>query len=125
MTLLSIASRMAYLSRLNYESGNVPFVVQETRRRLMWAIYTLDRFYSGGLPDFTVCPAESVHLTLPCNEMNFELEISTTTEPLQPVFPSVGNSGIGVFGFYIRMLDIRNRILWYYYIFMSTYYAEN
>jgi hypothetical protein len=55
MMLLFLASRMAYLTRLNYECNNMPFIVTETRRRLMWAIFVQDKFFSAGLMDFTLC----------------------------------------------------------------------
>ena len=48
--LLALASRAAYMLKLNKEDPGLPFVIQESRRRLMWSIYTSDRFSAGGVP---------------------------------------------------------------------------
>jgi hypothetical protein len=113
MTLLSIATRMAYISRLNYECENLPFVVRESRRRVMWALYIQDRFYSGGLPDFTLCGTGTIHLNLPCTETNFALEIAVSTQMLVSDVSETSNMDIGSLAHCIRILDIRDRILRY------------
>lgn len=51
-TLLSLAARQAFALRLNHERPDLPPVVQESRRRVMWEIYLVDRVLSAGLEDF-------------------------------------------------------------------------
>jgi hypothetical protein len=47
---LALASRMAYLLKLHMEDSRVLFVEQECRRRLIWCMFTMDRFHAGGVP---------------------------------------------------------------------------
>lgn len=108
--LLSIAVRYSYALRLNYEAPNMCFLARESRRRLMWSVFLLDMHLASGLPDFTLCPAESIHIQLPCRTENFELDISQNTEPLhtsQPVAPR----SIGLDALFIRLSWIRGKII--------------
>lgn len=41
--------RMAYLLKLHKEDTKLPLVERECRRRLLWSIFTSDRFYAGGV----------------------------------------------------------------------------
>ncbi|KAF4120712.1 Fungal trans [Geosmithia morbida] len=82
--LIGIASRFAAALRLNYEAPNVCFLAQESRRRLMWAIYTIDSSVSGGHRDFSLWRAERIFVGLPCNERNFEFDLPQDTEGLIP-----------------------------------------
>ncbi|KAF5629201.1 NirA-like nitrate assimilation regulatory protein [Fusarium sp. NRRL 25303] len=52
--LLSIASRVAFTKRLNYERPAIDPVKQECLRRLMWSIYSVDKIFCGGIEDLTV-----------------------------------------------------------------------
>ncbi|KAH0424690.1 nitrate assimilation regulatory protein [Colletotrichum camelliae] len=104
-----LAARLAYMMRLNYEDGRHGFLMQERRRRLMWAIFTLDTLYSSGRAEFTGCSKETIHLQLPCNERSFTLDIPVMTEPLSP--PDIRTtSDLGLMAYNIRVLDIRDRI---------------
>lgn len=104
-----LAARLAYMMRLNYEDGRHGFLMQERRRRLMWAIFTLDTLYSSGRAEFTGCSKETIHLQLPCNERSFTLDIPVMTEPLSP--PDIPTtSDLGLMAYNIRVLDIRDRI---------------
>lgn len=114
-TLMSIAARFAYALRLNYENPKLPFLVQESRRRLMWSVFLLDVSLASGQPDFSLCPAESIHLQLPCRETDFELNVGYTTEPL--ISPAGASSDkpphLGLVAFFVRLTWIRARILRY------------
>ncbi|TDZ30281.1 hypothetical protein C8035_v003126 [Colletotrichum spinosum] len=79
-----LAARLAYMMKLNYEDGRLSFITQERRRRLMWAIFTLDTLYSSGKAEFTGCSKDTIHLQLPCNERSFTLDLPVVTEPLNP-----------------------------------------
>ncbi|KAL0938436.1 nitrate assimilation regulatory protein [Colletotrichum truncatum] len=104
-----LAARLAYMMRLNYEDGRHSFITQERRRRLMWAIFTLDTMYSSGRAEFTGCSKDTIHLQLPCNERSFTLDIPVITEPLAST-GARGSSELGLMAYNIRVLDIRDRI---------------
>ncbi|KIL90185.1 transcriptional regulatory protein [Fusarium avenaceum] len=105
---MALASRLAYILRLNYEDTRQGFLVQERRRRLMWSIYVMDSLYSSGKAEFTACAAETLHIRLPCNEKSFSMNIPVTTEPLHPPLHS-DTTTMSLLGYCIRVLDIRNR----------------
>ncbi|KAI9149512.1 Nitrogen assimilation transcription factor nit-4 [Paramyrothecium foliicola] len=112
--LLSIASRYAAALRLNHDSPNICFLAQESRRRLIWAIYCIDSNISGGYPDFALWDADKIVVSLPCNERNFEFDLPQETEKL------VHNSNeprpshiedVGSLALHIRILYIRRKII--------------
>jgi hypothetical protein len=47
---ISLAVRMAYSLKLHKEDSQLPFFEQESRRRLLWCMFTLDRLHAGGVP---------------------------------------------------------------------------
>ena len=109
--LLAIASRFAAALRLNYESPNICFLAQESRRRLMWALYCIDSGISGGHRDFSLWRAERIFLSLPCNERNFEFDLPQETEKLIPESnQSVPAEDIGSLALHIRIQHIRHKI---------------
>lgn len=111
--LLGIAARFAFALRLNYEDSSLCFLAQESRRRLMWAIHVLDTQISGGLKEFTVCPFETIAIQLPCREEDFELDNPQTTGSLKSISDLPSPSQIGLLTHYIRIMNIRDRILRY------------
>lgn len=73
--LASLAGRAAAAMRLNHErpasvsaAGEVSL---EMRRRLMWSLKMVERYFSVGLPEFELCPVENIYIRLPCNEYQF------------------------------------------------------
>lgn len=109
--LMATLSRQAFALRLNYESSRHNFLVQESRRRLMWAIYIVDKTFSGGLHEFTLCYSDDMHIRLPSHETNFELDIETNMEYLTAKQSSPSDSKPGLLGSYVKMMDIRYSIL--------------
>lgn len=112
--LLGIASRFATALRLNHECPNLCFLAQESRRRLMWALYCVDSGISGGYRDFSLWNAENIHVGLPCNERNFEFDLPQPTErlvhdPEDPHHQQVED--IGSLALHIRIQHIRRRIM--------------
>lgn len=113
----AIAARLAYAKRLNHENDSLPQVIQESRRRLMWSIFIIDKFYSGGVPELTLCAPEDMHIRLPCNERSFDFGIASNAPHLaekeQMSTKSLCNESedMGVLAYYIRLLSIRHRIL--------------
>lgn len=75
--LSSLAARGAAAMRLNYERSSgasqdaTRRASQETRRRLMWSLKLVERYFSMGLPEFELCPVENIYLDLPCWEEEF------------------------------------------------------
>ena len=121
--LSSIATRAALALGLNKDAtvddGSLSFTEQETRRRLFWACYCLDRMMSTGLPELVVLRTEHVHLQLPCEEQqylldipcatrinNLETEISCTQEN-----PSSAQANVGMSGHYVQIMQMRYSIL--------------
>lgn len=73
--LSSLAARAAAALRLNYERtaphDSPGRVAQEDRRRLMWSLKLVERYFCMGLPEFELCPVDSIYLDLPCSEEHF------------------------------------------------------
>lgn len=113
LTLSSLCSRYAFLLRLNYEDPSPPFLAQESRRRLMWSIWATDTFLRGGIPDFTLCRASDIHIRLPCEQRSFDLDRTVETELLSPPSSRLGTTNIDLLAHYIRVVDLRDRILRY------------
>jgi hypothetical protein len=70
--LMPLAARLMFTMRLNYESPESHPVIQEIRRRLVWAIYLIDCILCGGVQDLVVCPVERLEIRLPCEDHTFE-----------------------------------------------------
>ncbi|KAL4867026.1 hypothetical protein BDV12DRAFT_210202 [Aspergillus spectabilis] len=110
--LLALAARSAFTMRLNYEHDALDPLIQESNRRLVWAIYQLDRLYSGGNEDLTVCPVERIHIRLPCDERSFEMGILSKAGFLDEIGIEPG-ANVDANAFKLRLLAIRDRILRY------------
>ncbi|KAJ5692019.1 hypothetical protein N7462_001442 [Penicillium macrosclerotiorum] len=108
-----VAARMAYGIRLNYEtSDKIPFLSRELRRRLMWSIFMLDKLYAGGFTELVLCSPSTMHIKLPCEERNFELDMTVETPILEPARPdSQLESNIGIMGYITRLMNIRHAVL--------------
>lgn len=113
LILMATLTRFAFALRLNYENPNLCSLAQESRRRLMWAIYILDTFLAGGLPEFTLCPSTVIHLPLPNLEASFELDISYANVPLYDSGPSSTVDDNGLLAYYIRVIYLRDSVLRY------------
>lgn len=113
LILMATLTRFAFALRLNYENPNLCSLAQESRRRLMWAIFVLDTFLAGGLPEFTLCQSSVVHLPLPNLEASFELDISYANVPLHDSGPSSTVNDNGLLAYYIRVIYLRDSVLRY------------
>lgn len=112
-TTSAIATRMAFGIRLNHETTDeMPFVLKESRRRLMWAIFMFDKGYAGGLSELTLCAANTIHINLPCEQRNFDLDIPIDTSVLEPFRQCVDlEKGVGIMGHITRLMNIRHAVL--------------
>ncbi|KAF4126475.1 Fungal specific transcription factor domain [Geosmithia morbida] len=125
--LLSLAARLAFTLRLNHEREDLGCILQESRRRTMWAIYAMDRRLCGGLRDLSVCPIESMQrLRLPCLERTFERGMpsraqflesksTTVTESTEPVEGTSADTAadMDIMAYILRFYATRHRILAY------------
>lgn len=107
--LVSIASRIAFTKRLNYERPAIDAVKQECLRRLMWYIYRIDKVFSGGIEDLTVCPTQRMHIRLPSSQHNFQLGSRSKAPFLRS--KDEGGTDLNVLAFLMRFYDIRDRVL--------------
>ncbi|KAG9953380.1 hypothetical protein KCU85_g1206, partial [Aureobasidium melanogenum] len=115
LMLLGLAARLAFAKRLNYEDSTLSVVEQESRRRLMWSIFVLDKFCSGGVDELTLVAAENMQIRLPTIERAFGFGQRTDTEVLRPQIeegvPVSNAKGMDEFAYTIRLLDLlRNKI---------------
>ncbi|KAK6949093.1 hypothetical protein Daesc_009166 [Daldinia eschscholtzii] len=108
--LAALAARTALALRLNYERPELSDVAQEARRRLFWALYLLDDFFCVGLREFELCPEETIHLQLPCDEDYFERGRFVHTGLLRPV-PSEVLTTVGLRGVYLRLTSVRRAVM--------------
>jgi hypothetical protein len=69
--LAGMAARSATALRLNYERPELGFVAQETRRRVLWALTSVDGIFSVGLPEYETMPYAIVYQQLPRSEEEF------------------------------------------------------
>ncbi|CAK7203100.1 hypothetical protein SEUCBS139899_005829 [Sporothrix eucalyptigena] len=117
-----VAVRLAMGLRLNYEQPNMPFLAREGCRRVMWSLYMLVTTLAGGYQDFTLCPAETIHIQLPCHDRNFILNLPQVVAKLQPPLDersknrsdgrSDGSSEkISPLALTFRVMHLRHRIL--------------
>lgn len=69
--LLSIAARAAAAMRLNHERSDQHSATLEVRRRIMWCMKLVERYFCVGLPEFELCPLENIYLRMPSCERDF------------------------------------------------------
>ncbi|KAI1771210.1 hypothetical protein F4818DRAFT_215905 [Hypoxylon cercidicola] len=69
--LIAIAARSATAMRLNHERQDLDPTAKEVRRRIVWSLKITERYFSVGLPEFELCPFESIYLQLPSSEEEF------------------------------------------------------
>ncbi|KAJ0160049.1 hypothetical protein CTA2_8639, partial [Colletotrichum tanaceti] len=110
--LAATAARFATALRLNYENPDLCFLAQESRRRLMWALFMIDQGMAGGYRDLTLWTPETIHISLPCNERDFEFDLAPPSlRPLVPGPEESENDDIGSLALHVRILWLRGRIL--------------
>ncbi|KAI1204127.1 fungal-specific transcription factor domain-containing protein [Annulohypoxylon truncatum] len=110
--LAALAARTALALRLNYERPELSDVAQEARRRLFWALYLLDDFFCVGLREFELCPEETIHLQLPCDEDHFEAGRHVHTGVLRHDPRSSGDTTVvGLRGMSLRLTSVRRAVM--------------
>ncbi|CAG8101089.1 unnamed protein product [Penicillium nalgiovense] len=69
--LVGLAARAATALRLNYERPELTFIAQETRRRVIWALTSIDGYFSVGLPEHETISYAIIYQRWPCREEEF------------------------------------------------------
>ncbi|KAI1120996.1 hypothetical protein F5Y10DRAFT_272535 [Nemania abortiva] len=68
---VAIAARYVAAMRLTYERPNLDPTQQEVQRRTVWSLKIAERYFSVGLPEFEVCPLDTICLQYPSSERGF------------------------------------------------------
>lgn len=66
--LAGLAARAVTGLRLNYERPELSFIAQETRRRVLWALSSIDGSFSVGLPEYETISHSIIYQRLPSSE---------------------------------------------------------
>ncbi|QGI87495.1 hypothetical protein CEK25_002451 [Fusarium fujikuroi] len=69
--LTATAARFATTMRLNYERHDLQPVAREVRRRTLWSLKMVERYFSIGLAEFDSLPMEVIYIDVPCSEEDF------------------------------------------------------
>jgi hypothetical protein len=101
--LMALAGRSAAVMRLNHEHPTLGFTAQEVRRRIMWSLKILERYFSIGLPEFELFPFETIYVQPPCREEEF----STGSSDLSTQAPS----DCGSYNLCIKLESVRRDIM--------------
>lgn len=95
--LIAIAARSAAAMRLNHERQDLDPIAKEVRRRIVWSLKITERYFSVGLPEFELCPFESIYLQLPSSEEEF----GVTDQP----------GDHGSYSLHVRLENVRRDIM--------------
>lgn len=108
--MAGLAARWAVALRLNYEHSRLSAVAQEVRRRTFWSLYLLEDSFCVGLKEFELFDPDTIHLQLPCEDVDFHQERPVSTGYLQPgkgLEPEV----LGSRAAFVRLAFIRRGIM--------------
>ncbi|KAL6402028.1 hypothetical protein AUP68_14492 [Ilyonectria robusta] len=108
--MAGLAARWALALRLNYEHSRLGPVAQEVRRRTFWSLYLLEDSFCVGLKEFELFDPDTIHLQLPCEDVDFHQERPVSTGYLQPgkgLEPEV----LGSRAAFVRLAFIRRGIM--------------
>ncbi|KAF5249441.1 hypothetical protein FANTH_5322 [Fusarium anthophilum] len=70
--LTATAARFATTMRLNYERHDLQPVAREVRRRTLWSLKMVERYFSIGLAEFDSLPMEVIYIDFPRSEEDFK-----------------------------------------------------
>lgn len=118
--MAGLAARWALALRLNYEHSRLGPVAQEVRRRTFWSLYLLEDSFCVGLKEFELFDPDTIHLQLPCEDVDFHQERPMSTGYLQPgkgLEPEV----LGSRAAFVRLAFIRRGIMRYVAIILPIY----
>lgn len=110
--LAGLAARGATALRLNHERPELNFIAQEIRRRVLWALNSIDGSFSVGLPEYETIPHAVIYQRLPSSEDAFRdgrLTFTSTTH--SPWLDSDPESGCNLFSACVRISKISKDIM--------------
>ncbi|KAI0814547.1 hypothetical protein GGR55DRAFT_686841 [Xylaria sp. FL0064] len=84
--LTATAARFAAAMRLNHERPDLDPITQEIRRRIVWSLKIVERYFSVGLQEFEACPIETIYLRFPCAENKFSCDNSNGDDGAYSLF---------------------------------------
>ncbi|KAI1345446.1 hypothetical protein F5Y01DRAFT_300517, partial [Xylaria sp. FL0043] len=84
--LTATAARFAAAMRLNHERPDLDPITQEVRRRIVWSLKIVKRYFSVGLQEFQACPIETIYLRFPCAENEFGCDNSNGDDGAYSLF---------------------------------------
>lgn len=109
--LAALASRFAAAMRLNHEKPDLDFVGQEMRRRIMWSLKLVERYFSIGLPEFELCPFESLYVQFPCHEEDFIHASRQASPPVDNYASRTADSDYGAYNLCVNLESFRRDIM--------------
>ncbi|SPN96837.1 uncharacterized protein DNG_00357 [Cephalotrichum gorgonifer] len=69
--LMATAARFAAAMSLNHERPDLDPVAREVRRRILWSLKIIERYFSSGLAEFDLLPLEVIYIDFPHSEKAF------------------------------------------------------
>ncbi|KAF5989083.1 nitrate assimilation regulatory nirA [Fusarium coicis] len=114
--LTATAARFATTMRLNYERHDLPPVAQEVRRRTLWSLKMVERYFSIGLAEFDSLPMEVIYIDFPRSEGDFmamtngqELDATGNDQASGDCHSYYGEGGS--YGLVMQLEAIRNDVM--------------
>jgi len=116
--LMATAARYAAAMHLNHERPGLDPVAREVRRRILWSLKILERYFSTGLAEFDLFPLEAIYIDFPHSEEAFilgsqrgdEQEQQQTGDP-HPKSRGRGNEESGAYRLLVRLESVRAGIM--------------
>lgn len=109
--LAAVAARFAAALRLHREHQGLDFVAQETRRRIVWSLKLIERYFSIGLPEFELCPFESIYIQLPCVESVYDGGSTNESTPENLNTSSTVQDEYGAYQLCVNLESLRRDIV--------------
>jgi hypothetical protein len=114
--LTATAARFATTMRLNYERHDLQPVAQEVRRRTLWSLKMVERYFSIGLAEFDSLPMEVIYIDFPRSEADFmamtngqELDATGNDQASGDCHSYYGEGGS--YGLVMQLEAIRNDVM--------------
>ncbi|KAJ3455519.1 hypothetical protein MRS44_017001 [Fusarium solani] len=107
--MAGLAGRWAAALRLNYEHSGLRPAAQEVRRRTFWSLYLLDENFSSESKGYELFHPDTIHLQLPCEEIDFTEERLVNTGYLHSD-KGLEPRAIGLHAAFVKLTFIRRRI---------------
>lgn len=105
-------SRLMIGMQVNWEghsSNSDSFMQEETIRRMVWQVFSMDRLLAGGYEEYIACRVENMTIRLPCIESAYRQNTRVLTDRLSDI-PQANLPVLGLHGWQIRATDLRHRI---------------